>query len=113
MEPLLRITWPHSAKTLNDSVADHVSGGSTINGYAHRLVGGTKHSSNVCLDLDNLLPYDIGTKFTSLLDKYDHMFDPNIKGYNGAEGPFKARVNMGPVEPPSRKAAYRSMPVTS
>ena len=31
------------------------------------------------------------------------MFDPNIKGYNGAEGPFEARVNMGPVEPPQRK----------
>ena len=37
----------------------------------------------------------------SLLDEYDHMFDSNIKGYNGAEGPFKAKVNMGPVEHPS------------
>ena len=72
-----------------------------------------KHSSNVRLDPDVLLPRDIRAKFTSLLDEYDHVFDPNIKGYNGAEGPFEARVNMGPVEPPSRKAAYRSMPVTS
>ena len=31
------------------------------------------------------------------------MLDPNIKGYNGAEDPFEARVNMGPVEPPQRK----------
>ena len=31
------------------------------------------------------------------------MFDPAIKGYNGAAGPFFARVNMGPVEPPQRK----------
>ena len=78
---------------------------------------GTKHSSNVRLGPDRLLPYDIRAKFTSLLDEYDHVLDPNIKGYNGAEGPFEARVNMGPVEPPppphSGKAAYRSMPVTS
>ena len=50
-----------------------------------------------------LLPYDIRAKFTSLLDEYDHVFDPNIKGYNAAKSPFKARVNMGPVEPTQRK----------
>ncbi|KAL9978907.1 hypothetical protein ACROYT_G016491 [Oculina patagonica] len=63
----------------------------------------TKLSSNVCLDPENLLPRDIRAKFTSLLDEYDHVFDPNIKGYNGSAGPFEARVNMGPVEPPQRK----------
>ena len=31
------------------------------------------------------------------------MFDPSITGYNGAAGPFEAKVNMGPVEPPQRK----------
>ena len=51
-------------------------------------------------DPDVLLPRDIRAKFTSLLDKYDHVFGPNIKGYNGAEVPFEARVNMVPVEPP-------------
>ena len=30
-------------------------------------------------------------------------FDPRFKGYNGAVGPFKAVVNMGPVQPPQRK----------
>ncbi|VDI45490.1 Hypothetical predicted protein [Mytilus galloprovincialis] len=30
-------------------------------------------------------------------------FDPYFKGYNGAAGPFQARVNMGPVQPPQRK----------
>ena len=54
------------------------------------------------LDPNNLLPHDIRAKFTSLSDEYDHIFDPNIKGYNGAEGPFEARVDMGPVEPPQR-----------
>ena len=63
----------------------------------------TKHSVNVTLDPNNLLPQDVRAKFTSLLDEYDHIFDPNIKGYNGAEGPFEAIVNMGPVEPSQRK----------
>ena len=63
----------------------------------------TNHSANVSLDPNNLLPRDIRAKFTSLLNEYDHIFDPNIKGYNGAEGPFEAKVNMGPVEPPQRK----------
>ena len=63
----------------------------------------TNHSANVSLDPNNLLPRNIRAKFTSLLNEYDHIFDPNIKGYNGAEGPFEAKVNMGPVEPPQRK----------
>ena len=63
----------------------------------------TGHSANVSLDPYNLLPQDIRAKFTSLLDEYDYICDPNIKGYKGAEGPFKAKVNMGTVEPPQRK----------
>lgn len=35
--------------------------------------------------------------------EYDHIFDPNIKGYNGSTGPFEAEVNMGPLESPQRK----------
>ena len=49
---------------------------------------GTKHYSNVHHDPANLLPRGIRVKFTSLLDEYDHVFDSNIKGYNGSEGPF-------------------------
>ena len=26
--------------------------------------------------------------------EYDHVFDPNIKGYNDSAGPFEAKVNM-------------------
>lgn len=62
-----------------------------------------QNTENVSLDPNNLHPQGIRAKFTSLLDEYDHIFDPNIKGYNGAEGPFKVRVNMGPVKPPQRK----------
>ena len=41
--------------------------------------------------------------FTPSLTHFDSVFDPTIQGYNGAVGPFEARVNMGPVEPPQRK----------
>ena len=67
------------------------------------LQASTKHSANVCLEPENLLPRDVRAKFSSLLDEYDHVCDPKIKGYNGSVGPFEARVNMGPVEPPQRK----------
>ena len=63
----------------------------------------TNHSSTVQVNPDNLLPQDVKSQFQSLLIEYDSIFDPKIKGYNGAAGPFKAKVNMGPVEPPQRK----------
>ena len=61
------------------------------------------YSLNVSLDPDNVLPQDIRRNFGLLLEAFDHDFDPNIKGYNGSVGPFEARVNMGPVEPPQMK----------
>ncbi|KAK3727759.1 hypothetical protein QZH41_005221 [Actinostola sp. cb2023] len=67
----------------------------------HTSVG--KHSDKVQLDPDNLLSHDIKSKFRTLLEQYDCVFDHAIKGYNGSAGPLKARVNMGPVEPPQRK----------
>jgi hypothetical protein len=61
------------------------------------------YSSDVRLDPDNLLSPDVRMKFKSLMREYDDVFDPSIRGYNGAVGPFEAKVNMGPVEPPQRK----------
>ena len=55
------------------------------------------------IDPDNLLPTNVRASFSSLLKEYDDVFDPSIKGYNGAAGHFEARVNMGHVEPPQRK----------
>lgn len=43
------------------------------------------------------------SSFRSLPSDFDSVFDPTIQGYNGAVGPFEARVNMGPVEPPQQK----------
>jgi len=61
------------------------------------------HSSTVQIDPSNLLPADVQAEFQSLLKEYDTVFDPKFPGYNGAAGPFQAKVNMGPVEPPQRK----------
>ena len=75
----------------------------TLQPRAPPLQASKKHSTNVCLDPENLLPRDVRAKLSSLLDEYDHVFDSKIKGYNGSVGPFEARVNMGPVDPPQRK----------
>ena len=61
------------------------------------------HSSAMKIDPGNLLPPDIRVSFRSLLKEYDSVFDPKIMGYNSAAGPFKAKVNMGPIEPPQHK----------
>ena len=60
-------------------------------------------SSSVSLDPDKLLPDATRLEFQQLLQKYDRVFNPDITGYNGAAGPIKATVNMGPVQPPQRK----------
>jgi len=65
--------------------------------------GDLQHNSSVRLDPDNALPLDIRAKSQDLHDDYEEVFDPRIKGYNGAAGSFKAKTNMGPVEPPQRK----------
>jgi hypothetical protein len=61
------------------------------------------HSTNVRLDPNNTLTADMKTKFRSLLNEYDSVFKPQFSGYNGTSGPFEAKVNMGPVQPPQRK----------
>ena len=62
-----------------------------------------KHTDYVKLDPDNVLCVDTRANFRSLLNEYDSVFDPKVKGYNGHVGPFESKVNMGPVEPPQRK----------
>ena len=62
-----------------------------------------KHTDYVKLDPDNVLCVDTRAHFRSLLNEYDSVFDPKVKGYNGHVGPFESKVNMGPVEPPQRK----------
>ena len=61
-------------------------------------------SAAVQLDPDKILPGDIRDKFHSTIQEFDHVFDPNFPGYNGAVGPFEACVNMGPVHSPASPA---------
>ena len=62
------------------------------------------HSASVQVDPDRILPEAVRTNFQSLLSEYDSVFDPQFPGYNGSAGPYQAKVNMGPVEPPQRNA---------
>ena len=63
----------------------------------------TNFSASVSLDPDNTLDPDTQSRFRSLHDEYDEVFDPKYPGYYGAAGPFEAVVNIGPVQPPQRK----------
>lgn len=61
------------------------------------------HSDAVCLDPDNVLTDESYRDFKRVLSQFDDVFDTKFPGYNGASGPIKAVVNMGPVQPPQRK----------
>ena len=64
---------------------------------------GTLFSSNVSLDPNQILLADVKSKFADVLKEHDTIFSPSLEDYNGSAGPFEARVNMGPVQPPHRK----------
>ncbi|CAB4001635.1 Hypothetical predicted protein [Paramuricea clavata] len=59
-------------------------------------------STSINLDPAHLLPTNVFVKFGNLHKQFNTVFKPEFEGYNGASGPFKAKVNMGPVEPPQR-----------
>ena len=58
------------------------------------------HSASIQVDPHRILPEVVRANFQSLLSEYDSVFDPHFPGYNGSTGPYQAKVNMGPVEPP-------------
>jgi len=58
------------------------------------------HSASVQVDPDRILPEAVRANFQSPLSEYDSVFDLQFPGYNGSAGPYQAKVNMGPVEPP-------------
>ena len=62
-----------------------------------------RYSAPVQVDPDRILPQAVRANFQALLREYDSVFDPQFPGYNGSAGPYQAKVNMGPVEPPQRK----------
>ncbi|KAJ8400993.1 hypothetical protein AAFF_G00389500 [Aldrovandia affinis] len=59
------------------------------------------------------MPSDVKDKFRALHREFDEVFDPQFKGYNGAVGPFQAKVNMGPVQPLNARAGSHSTPGVS
>lgn len=63
----------------------------------------TLFSDFVSLDPDSIMTPAIRDKFWEVHREFDEVFNPQFRGYNGAAGPFQARVNMGPVQLPQRK----------
>ncbi len=63
----------------------------------------TPFSDEVQIDNGNKLSDTMRQQFREVTRDYDNVFNPSYPGYNGAVGPFKAIVNMGPVQPPQRK----------
>ena len=61
------------------------------------------YSSAAQVDPDGILTASEKSKFKSLLEKYDEVFNPRISKYNGKSGPLKVEVNMGPQPPPQHK----------
>ena len=61
------------------------------------------NTSQIRLDSDNMMSPELKQRFQHLHKDYADVFDPTIVGYNGESGPFEAKVNMGPVQPPQRK----------
>ncbi len=63
----------------------------------------TVYSNLISVNPDKVLPPEIEAQFRDVNTQFDDVFNPAYSGYNGASGPFKAVVNMGPVLPPQRK----------
>ncbi|KAK3105126.1 hypothetical protein FSP39_017698 [Pinctada imbricata] len=61
------------------------------------------YSASVSLDPNDILSDDMKSDFRRLHNKFDSVFSTSLEGYNGNAGPFKGKVNMGPVLPPQRK----------
>jgi hypothetical protein len=47
------------------------------------------HSDTVRVDPDNILSKPDHEKFKELITKYDSVFDPKYRGYNGTAGKFE------------------------
>jgi hypothetical protein len=75
----------------------------TVNVNASKVSHDVTPSESVSLDPDNLMNEETKSAFQDLLMKHSAVFDSKFPGYNGACGPIKAIVNIGPVQPPQRK----------
>ena len=58
------------------------------------------HSDTISVDPDKILLESNQTKFRTLTQAYNDVFDTKIQGYNGSIGPFEATTYMGAIHPP-------------
>ena len=65
-------------------------------------------SAAVKVDPDQVLTVSQREACRRMLTRFDDVFDPAIGCYNGASGPIKAVVNIGPALPPQRKGRVPS-----
>lgn len=63
----------------------------------------TSYSATVTIDPDGMLTSSDIAKFTELNAKYDQVYNPEVGKYNDASGRVRAKINIGPVEPPPQK----------
>ena len=66
----------------------------------------TPHSSLIEVDPSNILPACVHSKFVNPHKEFNKVFDPSFSGYNGADGPVEAVVNVGPTIPPQCKCCF-------
>ena len=63
----------------------------------------TLYSGPVKLNPDKVLSTDESSKFATLLEEYDEIFNPVVTQYNQKSGKCYVEVNMGPIPPPQHK----------
>ena len=81
--------------------------------FTEPVVGPIKHSANVIVDPDNLLTTAERNEFHRLHSLYDNVFNKEYGAYNGASGPYKASIGLGPRKPPPTKPMLPLYPQTN
>ena len=79
----------------------------------YSVIGPVKHSANVIVDPDKLMTPAERNEFLRLLSLYDNVFNKNFGAYNGASGPYKASLGLGPSKPPPTKPMLPLYPQTN
>ena len=102
--PLVLKRNEHFCQVRQTSVSDNVGQSPYIATKREAPVTYPKyHSDLVKVDPEGQLDTESRTELRKITREFDDVFSPSFKGYNGALGPFKGEVNMGPVLPPQRK----------
>ena len=76
-------------------------------------VGPIKHSANVSVDPDCIMSAAQRSEFHRLHSLYDNVFNKTFGAYNGASGPYKASIGLGPSRPPPTKPMLPLYPRTN